>query len=338
MVHGDQTVNAPILFCHYGNRVYLRYVLACARLSNPDKEVVLLGDATNRRMAQKLGVRHEAFADHAGGERLAEFEQVYRRIQGPKHKHFRGGRDWVEFVFKRWFFVDNFLRAGNIGPFWHFDSDNMLLVPLAPHEERFATLDCTDQCNGYCMNGYVSGPEVVERYLDKINEVFRRDDYLEAEQIRLAHEQPDGALTEMAAYRIFKEEEAPATARLNTIHEGASFDDCICQEHGMAMEPTPSGREIKRVHLNRDGRCFCRLEDTGALVEMNSLNLSWVPTAAYRIVLEHRKRVVPGAPPVTPAPDATDTLARRLAAGEGARPLRRLLRGLIRPLRRNDHP
>jgi len=174
-------MRAPIIFCHYGKSRYLKYSLECARINNPDKEIVLLGDMTNRRIAQKCGVRHELFARYSHGNEIETFDRVYRLIKGKENRNFiKADRDWIKFVFKRWFFVHNFLKQRGIGPFWHFDSDNMILDSLSSHEAKFRHFDCTEQCNGMCMNGFVSGPAVVSGYINKINELFQRDDYLQA--------------------------------------------------------------------------------------------------------------------------------------------------------------
>lgn len=319
-------MSAPIIFCHYGNRGYLRYVLECARLTNSGKDIILLGDASNRRVARRAGIRHVPFRLLDEDRRLREFESAYRLVQGPGHRHMRGGRDWIEFVFRRWFYVGSLVREENFGSFWHFDSDNMLLTPLVHHEQRFSAYDCTDQCNGRCMNGYISGATVVDRYLDKINNIFHRPEYLQEEESRLREEAPDWAFTEMDAYRIFKDEDNPQTVRLNAIHEGTSFDDCVCQVHGMTMETLRSGKTIKAVLLSPDGRFFCRRQADSTLVEMSSLNLSWVPLSTFRVVLRHRRLL--GTTPLANESTirAAPTLGQLIRAGEGERFSRRLMR------------
>lgn len=319
--------DVPLLFCHYGNKRYLRYVLACARLSNPDKPIVLLGDDTNRRTARRAGVRHEPFEAFAGGELLETFHRVYRRVREPADGPMRGGRDWQKFVFQRWFHVQQFVRAEGIGPFWHFDSDNMLLVALREHEARFEGVDGTEQCSGRCLNGYVRGPEVLEAYLRKTNAIFEDEATSQSIAERIAREEPESGYTEMHAFEQWRSDEHPTTVRLNAEHDGATFDDCVCHAEQFVTEVLPGGRRVKAVHLHPDGRFFGVTADEGRVLWFHSLNLSWVPHATFDIVLRHRQTFT-GPTAGAPDPAAGDTLGARLAAGEGQRLARRLWRRL----------
>ena len=149
----------PIIFCHYGNTEYLKYSLKCAKFNNPGCEIFLLGDQYNKIAAEKCGITHVFFNDLNYGNEIRLFDAIYKLIQGRLHEHMRGGRDWVKFVFKRWFFTYNFISRRNTEAFWHFDSDNMILDDLERHKEKFRRYDCTEQCGGMCMNGYVTSHE-----------------------------------------------------------------------------------------------------------------------------------------------------------------------------------
>ena len=139
------------------------------------------------------------------------------------------------------------------------------------------------------MNGYISSPDVVSGYLDKINEVFGREEYLKSVQEEFNSVHPKFAFTEMRAYEIYKKEERVRTIRLNTIIDGSSFDDSVILEDGMAMEYLPYGKKIKRIYLCPDGRFFCCEKRTSRLIRMNSLNLSYVPVYLFERVLSHQR-------------------------------------------------
>ncbi len=285
-------MNAPILFCHYGNSTYLPYVLEVARLTNPDKEIFLLGDQDNRWLGAAKNIKHYFFDDYRYGNEIETFDLVYRLVQGKRHNPIRGGKDWVNFVFKRWFYINNFLISQGIDDFWHFDSDNMILDALARHEKKFRRYDCTEQCNGICMNGYISKRSVVSQYIRTINGIFQNQKYLEDLQREFDQENEDFAFTEMRAYKIFKEsKEYPIhSIRLNTIIDGSTFDDCICQEHGMEMERILYSKDIKKVYLSPHGEFYCQEKASHHFVKMNSLNLSWVPDSLFKIVLHQARK------------------------------------------------
>lgn len=278
-------MNAPIIFCHYGNSEYLPYVFEAAKTKNPDKEIILLGDKDNQWLGKNNGVRHYLFHNFSYGREIETFDQVYRLVQGKKHNNIRKNKDWVNFVFKRWFYIYNFVSSQNINDFWHFDSDNMILSSLKMHEEKFKLYDCTEQCDGACMNGYISNPLIVFKYINKINELFQNRRYLEMQEKEFTEVNSNFAFTEMRAYVVFKEEENINSIRLNSIIDGSAFDDCICQEHNMEMETIPFGRKIKKIYCNLAGDFYCTEKNNAQPVKMNSLNLSWVPTYLFKVIL-----------------------------------------------------
>ncbi|GAA5508256.1 hypothetical protein [Novipirellula caenicola] len=282
--------NPPIIFTHYGNSRYLPYVLETARLTNPDKEVVLLGDEKNRWIGKQKGITHRQFRDFDYGDAIDRFDRCYRPIQGPQHHHIKGGEDWLKFVFKRWFFVHNFLVAHQFDSFWHFDSDTMILESLADHEAKFESYECTEQCNGQCVNGYVSGSAFVSRYLQKINSIFEDTRFLEAKQQELESLHPNWAFTEMSAYECLKQDEQVRSIPLSSIIDGTTFDDCICHEHGMQMERLFNGREIKKIYCSAEGGFYGRNATTGEAVRMITLNFSWVPVVLFDVIFRELKK------------------------------------------------
>ena len=230
---------SPLIFCHYGNTDYLRFTIACARKANPKTRIILLGDESNRWLNRY--VEHHDFVSYSQGEELDTFNRVYRLVQGRDHGHEKGGRDWVNFVFKRWYYVYNFVLAHNISGFWHFDSDTMILNELGPHESKFSSIDCTEQCDGSCMNGFIATRDVVQRYLLKINELFQRKPYLDEQAREFDTTNPGYAFTEMRAFAVFRQEGNVKSTRLNRVIEDSTFDDTLVLPHGMETERLQSG-------------------------------------------------------------------------------------------------
>ena len=221
------------------------------------------------------------FEDYANGAQIETFERVYKLVQGPKQ---RRNKHWVNFVFKRWFYIQNFISSENLGSFWHFDSDTMILDTLQKHESKYYPYDCTEQCNGSCLNGFITEPSIVSDYLEKINTLFEDAEYMQQQQDEFDLKNQKFVYTEMRAYEEFKKDGLNST-RLNTILDGSTFDDCICQTHGMEMEPLPNGRVIKKVYSADDGIFYCYHEGRKALTRMNTLNLSWVPIGLFNTIL-----------------------------------------------------
>lgn len=271
-----------IIFCHYGDSDYLKYTLRQCKLTNPENRIVLLGDEKNRIITERTGTEHYLFEDYNDSVEIQRFEKVYQHVAGKKH----GREYWTKFVFKRWFYIHEFIKREKINAFWHFDSDNMILSDLNQQEYKFQNFDCTEQCNGICMNGYISSFAVVDGYVKKINELFENQRYLD-EQKEDFIKHPNYAFTEMRAYKAYKEQEEINSIRLNKIIDNETFDDCICQKHGYdTYEFTINGQYLKKIYLDANGHFYCYHINFSAFIKMNSLNLSWVPTNLFKLILE----------------------------------------------------
>lgn len=266
----------PIIFIHKGNNDYLHYTLSCAKHFNPENRIILLGDATNKQYKQ-IGIEHFMYANYEGQESQI-FDILFKYIAGEHHR--KNIAEWlVRFWFKRWFHIFYFIQSQQIYKFWTFDSDTLILCHLESLVSRFAEYDCTDRCNGWCMNGLINNLEVVRGYIEKINELFQDRQFLE-EREKEYKIHPDWAFTEMAAYLAYKDTASIKAKRLNTIIDGETFDDCICQQHDMEM----AGR-IKKIYW-RDGQCYVKHLPSQKMIKLNSLNMSWVPTSLIKEILE----------------------------------------------------
>lgn len=272
----------PIIFCHYGDSSYLKYSLKQVKLANPENRIILLGDEKNRAVAERAKVEHYFFENYNDSIEYQTFEGVYQHVAGIEH----GREYWTKFVFKRWFHIHNFISKEKINSFWHFDSDNMILSNLNEQEYKFRNYDCTEQCNGICINGYISSFEVVDGYVKKINALFRNEDYLNEQRADFI-QNPLYAFTEMRAYVTYREQEKINSIRLNTIINNESFDDCICQEQGYELyEYAINGRHLKKIYIDTKEDFYCYHIDSSKYIKMNSLNLSWVPDDLFKLILE----------------------------------------------------
>lgn len=261
---------SPIIFIHYGDSPYLEYTLNLAKNKNPYTRVILLGDDSNKKYAGH-GIEHFQFEDYFKGEEAETFRRVYKFIAGEqKRKSY-----WTNFVFKRWFCIYNFLKENNIETFWTFDSDTLILTELSALESNFTGIDTTTQCNGICMNGFVNNIRTVKGYVDKINELFGRKDFLEKQQSEM-HGHPDWAYTEMRAFATFEQESGIKTQRSNKIIVGSTFDENICETGSFESEFNKgANRNIKKLFFN-DGDIYEKKSETGELVRLNAINMSWV--------------------------------------------------------------
>ncbi len=271
---------APLIFCHYGDSDYLLFVLKQARISNPKTRVVLLGDESNEGIAIEAGVEHRLFESYGNTPEIKIFNEVYQHVAGKNH----GRKHWTNFVFKRWFYIYSFLKEQGVNEFWHFDSDNMILDDLNTHNYKFNSYECTEQCESFCMNGYVSGINVVKGYLNTVNLLFQDQKYITEQKENLI-DHPTFAFTEMRAYTAYRDQESIKSIRLNTIIDGETFDDCICFKDGFTQYSCPINyRRLKKIYFNDEGIIYFKRVDSGQYIKVITLNLSWVPIEIFKSI------------------------------------------------------
>ena len=279
----------PIIFIHYGDSSYLKYTLRAAVAFNPDKTVILLGDKTNAHVSD-IGIEHHKFEDYSSGEEVELFDKVFQHTAG----EFHGRRQWTRFVFRRWFLIYNFLQARGIQKFWTFDSDTLILTRLAAQESKFFEFDCTEQCAELCLNGFVSNRQVVLGYVQKINELFQQEDFLEQQRIKL-RSLPRYAFTEMGAYALYRSSSKIKRISLNEIIHGETFCDSVCtlEEHKVQCADQYAkydkkiwGFEMKKMYVSGDGEIFMFHVPSKQFVKLNTINLSWVPDCLFELLME----------------------------------------------------
>lgn len=275
-----------ILFTHFGYSSYLEWTLRCAKRTNPGLRCVLIGDDSNREVARRCGWEHYLLDSFHSPQR-ARFNRVFRHVQGPRHVPIRNNKDWLKYVFERWFVVEAFIREQGVESFWHFDSDNMILEPLQPFQSQLAYVDSTTQCNDSCLNGYIR-TIVVAEYVDKICALFEDEAYLRTQQEEFDTQHPDYAFTEMRAFIAYRETSTRCFLNLQKFSPELVFDDCVCQDHGYQMIQMPFGRPIKAITFVED-RCYIK-NTQGQNVRFATLNLSWVPVQIFKWVYTNRFR------------------------------------------------
>ena len=271
----------PIVLTHYGNADYLERTLRCASLTNPSARRILIGDDSNRAAAAAQGWQHVDL-DEIRSSLRDDFGKCFSHVQGKRHQHMKNGRDWLRYVFERWYVVEEFCRRGGIGRFWHFDSDVLMLEDLGQFEsELVARFEFTRQCNDTCLNGLVS-LSTLTAFCSFVISLFQDPRVLQRQQQEFDTIHPRFAFTEMRAFQLFSD--SPACqgrgAHLEGAIDGWWFDDSIRQDDDFEMTRLcPGGPMVKNVRFSGDGRFVGRRK--GVEVRFATFNLSWVPTAVF---------------------------------------------------------
>ena len=273
--------DVTLIFTHYGYQNYLEYTLLCVRKTNPNARLILLGDQFNADVTVRHGWEHYLF-DNYISRFHDRFSKVFCHVQGSGHNPIKSNRDWLKYVFERWFFIESFLERESIDRFWHFDTDTMILQDLQVHQQNLDWADFTVQCNNTCLNGLIRSV-VVSEFCLHICELFENSEFISGQQHEFDTVNPGYAFTEMRAFDHYKQATSRPWAHLLTYQNDEIFDDCICQKHGFKMRSLPSGELVKEL-FSRRGKIYGMQEDSE--VAFVSLNLSWVPDYLFVWVLE----------------------------------------------------
>ncbi len=278
----------PLIFIHYGPAPYLRWTLQQARISNPHKRIILLGDEKNRSFARGIA-DFFPFKDYEKGKALQKFESVFQVIQGRQHCYTKEGgvETWLKFVFRRWFLINEFLKSQSINSFWTFDSDTLIWEPLDKIQARFTSFEGTTQCRGKCLNGWVGSQQLVERYVHCINELFNDTAYLEQQRERL-HYEITNSFNEMDAFSEFCRREKIYTCRAAKVIGGETFDDAlaIIDEYELAPKKILGRSQIKRLWVSSDGKFYIRRVADHQMVRLLTCNMSWMPDFFWKRLIK----------------------------------------------------
>jgi hypothetical protein len=275
--------DAPILLIHYGPAAYLRRTLLCARKTNPDKRIILLGDSSNRRFAAGTA-EFFPFEEFSAGTKHARFQEVFQMIQGERHRFNKHGgvEVWLKFVFRRWFLIEKFLSREGLDSFWTFDSDTLVLAPLGPRECRFQEVEATTQCRGECLNGWVGSLHLVHRYTSCILKLFSEASFLDAQRERLRIH-AGLAFNEMDAFTEFRRRESIKTWHGEEPVDGEIFDDALAFTNGFEVAPEKILGKTFIKRLWTDGKSiYTKQKESGQLVRMLTCNMSWMPDYMWR--------------------------------------------------------
>lgn len=119
----------PIILVHKGDSFYLAHTIAQAQQSNPDSEIILIGDRSN---AYYKGVSHYDRAHYSS--RVQELIDLYPIPEEPTPFHLT-----TRFCMERWLILKEFIIKENIHECFHIDSDVLIYQPITPLYKQYKT-------------------------------------------------------------------------------------------------------------------------------------------------------------------------------------------------------
>ena len=274
-----------IIYTHFGNSPYLKYTLSSATKSNHKSRKILLGDNDNKQVAIDNDWEHFNLDDYDSDLRI-EFNSVFRWVQGKKHVATRNGKDWLRYVFERWYIVEEFCKRKNIKNFWHFDSDVIIVEDLLQYQDKLQKNEIlyTRQCNGTCLNGYIDS-KILPDFLKYVISLYKNKQFIKSQQDEFDNVNPTFAFTEMRAFDMFSKQTTYKNIIIESYFDGVWFDDCIAQDDGFKTTYLPfCKKDIKKVCKDKNGFYGIISEERKNFIV---INCSWVPLYVFEWIVRN---------------------------------------------------
>lgn len=287
-------VTPPIIFIHYGDCNYLEYSLKSAKLFNPQKRVILIGDKLNKYYERKFNIEHYFFNDYLNFAKLSKLKKAYKIVGGAdfeKMNKAKGGKDWTEFNFLKWGVLYNFISKSEIDNFWTFDTDTLIVSDLIKYEKHYKDYDYTIMNNLDQLQGLVNNIEYLKHFVDLAIELLNNEEYLNELKKTDFKENPMWGFTMMRVFRELSIRKNPNIIHLNKIIQNSVFDECICANSNKKMNEYKVGDKIiNTVYTDGRGNLYNLDLNSGEYVKLWGINLSWVPDYLFPVLFKIAKQ------------------------------------------------
>jgi len=286
-------MSLPIITLSLNNPDYLAYVLAQAKISNPQSDIILLGYESNDKYEF---ITHDKIDNYARS--AFRFSHVYQHF----HTNPLGFELWC---FQRWFVVKDFMIANHIEKCLCIDSDIMLYANVTEEQKKFAKFGLTgstDWCvsnpllpNASLHCSFINDLKELESFCEFIFEIYTNSELLKTIQATwqecLQNNWYSG-VSDMLAFCKFAAKYPDRVGEMAEIIDGSRYDHNMNLSEDFEMnngikniyfiDNVPfgkhiiSGEEIKFNSLHFQGRAKKYIEDylRGELIVKS--NLKWL--------------------------------------------------------------
>ncbi|MGB3653480.1 MAG: hypothetical protein WBA41_19980 [Rivularia sp. (in: cyanobacteria)] len=246
----------PIVTLHRGNHPYLIYSLAQAKKNNPESDIFLLGDYSNKFLRF---ITHEDFSFYCEGAK--EFEKIY----ADKHM---SSNDFLHemFCFQRWFILRDFMKKNKIEKCVHIDSDILLYANLSEEQEKFAHSDFTLSKKGSGHNSFIKLKGIEDFCEFVINFYTNPSLFKILETLWEDKKSRPGGICDMTLLNQYYQRNSDKIAQTSDIINNSVYDANINASHEFEMR-----NGIKNIYWV-DGKPYCKHLKSGKGIKFNSLH------------------------------------------------------------------
>jgi len=278
MLETMRASSQPIVFTHYGYSKYLELAVQCCLQTNRGREIWLIGDSENSRLAEEYEIRHICRWDLRSRKKEI-FNDRFRWIQGIHHEAVKNGQDWLRWQWERWFLMEILCKQEGMNEIWHFDSDVMIVEDLDVAVEYFGGMPGERLRCHPNLNGLVSY-SVLEELTSYALRLYEDECLLREEGLNMKRRERH-AFTEMSCLERYAANVNSCSCRdLNADVEkyGYFFDQAVMLSDGLRMKGLlifPKG-SLKDIQYSQGGFHGWN-RSNGKRVRFITVNCSWVP-------------------------------------------------------------
>jgi hypothetical protein len=246
-------MNISIIFIHKGYDEYMEFTLRQVKYSNPNSDIILLGDESNNKFPFLKHVDLNKFHESA-----TEFAKIYKHYSTNPY-------NFELFCFQRWFIIKEFLEKNNYSKTFVFDTDIMLYSNISQYyknnlKENISAGLCV--CNNSNINACTSfwTYKSLNKFCNFLCKSYINENYLHKYknvwQNLQKQKRPGGACDMTALSFHYENIDKKQVLKLNGITASSTFDENINTPNGLTLNEYSYNR-IKSIELqNKQPYCF----------------------------------------------------------------------------------
>ena len=242
----NQLSYIPIVFIHTGYCSYLEYTLRQAKHTNPESEIILLGDDANDRFPFITHVNIKDFSSKA-----SEFAKIYKHYSTNPY-------NYELFCFQRWFILEEYIKTNQQNLILVCDSDVLLysnitdtyynsynekpdIIPIMAQNFKTISLGMSYLKTKYIssINLFINDIFQDKKALKKLKELWKKE----------IQNNTIGAISDMTIVKLFYEKNKATLlfASLNQIRTNSAFDNNINTTHCFEQNEYKTKLGIKKI-------------------------------------------------------------------------------------------
>jgi len=236
----------PIIFVHKGNPFFLFTALYEAKISNPDSEIYLIGDETNKHYDFVKYIDYKTLID----DDYNEFIQRYEHMSPNSY-------DIELFCYLRWFLINNVIKQENISRCFYADSDVMIFQDIEKSLKHYQNYSLS--INGISgHNTYICNQKTLQDFCSFMLNSYNKENIHKLKELYATYPR-ENAICDMTMLSLFKENNE--MGELYKIINNKIFDHNINCSDGFEMK---NGiKNLKKI----ENKVVCKLLETNEDIE-----------------------------------------------------------------------